>query len=212
MSRSGRSVCRMEGWEGFDRLGYRQGEDEEPEFLLQAVITGHPRNSTAVGVVKYNKRTDSHRQNLPLKFRIIEQTVFFKATPEDVYDVLLDPKKHSKFTGSPATTNARKGATFTAWEGYITGKNLELVKGKKIIQEWKTTEWPAGYPVSRLEFTLTQKSGGTELKMMHSKVPEEQVAKYSSGWKTAYWDPLGEYFAEREAPTPAAKKRASRKK
>jgi uncharacterized protein YndB with AHSA1/START domain len=148
---------------------------------------------------------------LPLKFGIIEQIVFFKATPEDVYDALLDPKKHSKFTGSPATTSARKGATFTAWDDYITGKNLELVKGKKIVQEWKTTEWPDGYPVSRLEFTLTpKKNGGTELKMTHSKVPEEQVAKYSSGWKSEYWDPLGEYFAERKVP--AAKKRASSKK
>ncbi len=112
-----------------------------------------------------------------LRFGTIEQTVFFEASPEEVYDALLDPKKHSEFTGSPATTSARKGATFTAWEGYITGKNLELVKGKKIVQEWKTTEWPDGYPVSRLELTLGGKKGGTELKMVHSKVPAEQVAR-----------------------------------
>jgi activator of HSP90 ATPase len=148
---------------------------------------------------------------LSLKFGIIEQIVFFEAAPEDVYDALLDPKKHSAFTGSPATTSARKGATFTAWDGYITGKNLELVKGKKIVQEWKTTEWPDGYPVSRLEFTLTAKKGGTELEMMHSKVPAEQVADYSSGWKSAYWDLLKEYLAEREASAPA-KKKATRKK
>ena len=59
---------------------------------------------------------------MPLKFGTIEQTVFFDALPEEVYDALLDPKKHSEFTGSPATTTARKGATFTAWEGYITGR------------------------------------------------------------------------------------------
>jgi activator of HSP90 ATPase len=75
-----------------------------------------------------------------LKFGTIEQTVFFEAAPDVIYDALLDPRKHSEFTGSPATTSAKKGATFTAWEGYITGKNLELVKGKKIVQEWKTTE------------------------------------------------------------------------
>jgi uncharacterized protein YndB with AHSA1/START domain len=139
-----------------------------------------------------------------LKFGTIEQTVFFKSAPEDVYEALLDPRKHSEFTGSPATTSAKVGAKFTAWDGYIVGKNLELVNGKKIVQEWKTTEWPEGYPVSRLEFILTAKKGGTELKMVHSRVPAEQVAEYSSGWKSAYWDPLKEY-AERKNPTTVKK-------
>jgi len=152
----------------------------------------------------------SRERRLGLRFGTIEQTVFFEAPPEEVYDALLDPKKHSEFTGSPATTSARKGATFTAWEGYITGKNLELVKGKKIVQEWKTTEWPDGYPVSRLELTLGGKKGGTELKMVHSKVPAEQVASYTGGWKSSYWDPLKEYLAKRQG-NPAAKK-ASRKR
>jgi uncharacterized protein YndB with AHSA1/START domain len=149
---------------------------------------------------------------LPLKFGTIEQTVFFEAAPEEIYDALLDPRKHSEFTGSPATTSAKKGATFTAWEGYITGKNLELVKGKRIVQGWKTTEWPDGYPVSRLELTLTPKKGGTELKMVHSKVPAEQVADYTGGWKSAYWDPLKGYLAGRNKNPAVAKKRVSMKK
>lgn len=141
-----------------------------------------------------------------LKFGIIEQKVFFKATPQEIYDALLDPKKHADFTGSPATTSAKKGATFTAWDGYISGKNLELVKGKKIVQEWKTTEWPDGYPASRLEFNLAAKDGGTELEMFHSKVPAEQVADYSSGWKSSYWDPLKEYLAQSASASPAKRK------
>ena len=131
---------------------------------------------------------------MALKFGTIEQTVFLKASPAEVYDALLDPKKHAKFTGSPATTNAKVGAEFNAWDGYISGKNLELVKDKKIVQEWETTQWPKGYPRSRLELTLTPKKGGTELKMVHSKVPAEQVEDYTSGWHTSYWEPLAEYL------------------
>lgn len=67
------------------------------------------------------------------EFGTIEQTVFFKAPPELVYEALLDAKKHSEFTGSPATANARVGSTFTAWDGYITGRNVELVRTKKIV-------------------------------------------------------------------------------
>jgi Activator of Hsp90 ATPase homolog 1-like protein len=74
------------------------------------------------------------------------------------------------------------------------GKNLELVKGERIIQEWKkTSEWPDGYPVSRLELILTAKNGGTQLEMLHSNVPAEQVSEYSGGWKSAYWEPLKEF-------------------
>ncbi len=135
---------------------------------------------------------------MPLKFGKIEQTVFVDASPEEVYEAFLDPKKHGAFTGSPAKTNARVGSEFTAWDGYISGKNVELVKGKKIVQEWETTEWPEGYPRSRLEFTLTPKRGGTELKMVHSKVPAEQVEEYTSGWYSSYWEPLKEYFAEKK--------------
>jgi activator of HSP90 ATPase len=135
---------------------------------------------------------------LALKFGRIAQTVIIDASPDEVYDALLNAKKHAAFTGSPAATNARVGAEFTAWDGYIMGKNLELVKGKKIVQEWETSEWPKGYPRSRLEFTVTAKKGGTELKMLHTQVPAEQVAEYRTGWHTAYWEPLKEYFAERK--------------
>ena len=116
-----------------------------------------------------------------LKFGKIEQTVFFKAPPGAVYDALLDAGKHSEFTGSRATTSDKAGEEFEAWDGYISGKNIELVRNKKIVQEWKTTEWPRGYPPSLLELTLAAKKGGTELKMVQTKVPASEVAKYSEG-------------------------------
>lgn len=148
---------------------------------------------------------------MPLRFGTIEQTVFFAASPAEVYDALLDPKKHTEFTGSPATTSARKGASFTAWEGYITGKNLELMKGKKVVQRVEDAEWPDGYPISRLEFTLAANKGRTELKMVHSNVPAEQVANYTGGWKSAYYDPLKEYLAKRKGTKlPRRQKRARR--
>lgn len=131
---------------------------------------------------------------MPLKFGTIEQTVFFDAPPAVVYDALLDPEKHSTFTGSLASTNNRVGAEFTAWDGYISGKNLELIENKKIVQEWETTEWPKGYPRSRLEITLLPKKGGTELRLLQTSVPAEQVEEYTGGWHSAYWEPLAEYL------------------
>lgn len=139
----------------------------------------------------------NRNRKLALKTGSIRQTIFVKASPEEVYDALVDSRKHSEFTGSPATSEMKVGGKFTAWDEYITGKHLELVRAKKIVQEWKTTEWPRGYPPSRLQFTISRKRGGTELKMVHSKVPAEQVAQYKEGWVDAYWKPLREYFAKK---------------
>lgn len=120
------------------------------------------------------------------------------ASPDDVYDALMDSKKHAEVTGSPAKMSSVVGGKFTAWDGYISGKNLELIKGKKIVQEWTTTEWPNGCPPSKLEITLSAKDGGTELKMVHSKVPEEQADEYEQGWTECYWDPLKAYFEKKD--------------
>ena len=144
---------------------------------------------------------------MDLKFGIIQQTVFFEASPEDVYEALLDPRKHSAFTGRPATTSDRAGYAFMATDGYITDRNLELVRGKKIVQEWRTTEFPKEYPMSRLELTLTAKRGGTEMRMIQTKIPADQVASYTDGGKSYYWEPLKEYLAAE-----ARKKRAKASK
>ncbi len=125
---------------------------------------------------------------------IRQEVLIPSVTPEEVYDALIDSKRHSAFTNSKATCNPSPGGRFTAWDNYISGKNLELVKGKKIVQEWKTSEWPQDYPSSILEFTFKQEKSGTLLRMIHTKVPKSQVEKYREGWKKSYWKPLKEYF------------------
>jgi len=116
-----------------------------------------------------------------MKFGGIRQTVIIDATPAQVYQAYVDPKKHAAFTGQSATGTARVGGRFTAGDGYINGRYLELEKGKKILHEWRTTEWPEGYPPSLLELRLEAKGRRTELTMVHTKVPEEQVEYYAEG-------------------------------
>ena len=131
------------------------------------------------------------------KTKTIEQTEFISAEPEEVYDAFVNAKKHTAFTGSKATSQPRVGGRFTAWDGYSFGKYLKLEKGKRIVQEWKTTEWPEGYPPSIVEFSFRKKEGGTELTMVHSKVPAEQAEDYRQGWIDFYWNPLKEYFRKK---------------
>jgi activator of HSP90 ATPase len=129
-----------------------------------------------------------------MKAVTIKQMVIVSATPDEVYEAFMDAKKHSAFTGSKATCNPKVGGKFTAWDGYISGKNLELKKGERIIQEWLTTEWPQGYPPSRLELAFKKTEKGTEISMVQTGVPEEQAHDLEQGWTEFYWNPLKKYF------------------
>jgi activator of HSP90 ATPase len=125
----------------------------------------------------------------------INQTIFFPGVkPVQIYDAYLDPRKHSEFTGAEASCDPMVGGAFSAWDGYITGRILELSKARRILQEWKTTEWPEGYPPSILELTFRAMDEGTEVMMVHSNVPSQQVDSYQQGWIDYYWNPLKEYF------------------
>jgi activator of HSP90 ATPase len=135
------------------------------------------------------------------KTETIKQNVSVPATPEEVYEAFIDPKKHSKFTGSKATCDPKVGGEFTAWDGYIFGKNLKLEQGKKIVQEWLTTDWPPQHPPSTLELTFRKAKNGTELSMIHSGVPAEQAADIAQGWIDFYWEPLKKHFKKQPSNT-----------
>lgn len=129
-----------------------------------------------------------------MKFEVIKQVAIIDATPVEVYEAYVDPKKHAAFTGDLATGMAKVGGRFAAGDGYISGKYLKLEKGKRVLHEWTTTEWPKGYPPSLVELILKPKGKKTELTMIHSKVPAEQAADYDQGWRDYYWEPMKKYF------------------
>ncbi len=129
-----------------------------------------------------------------MKFEVIKQVAIIDASPVEVYEAYVDPKKHAAFTGDSATGTAKVGGEFAAGNGYISGKYLKLEKGKRILHEWTTSEWPEGYPPSLVELILKPKGKRTELTMIHSNVPAEQAADYDQGWKDFYWEPMRKYF------------------
>jgi activator of HSP90 ATPase len=133
------------------------------------------------------------------KVRTIKQKVVIPVSPKEVYDAYVDPKKHSKFTGSKATGKAVVGGKFTAWDGYIFGKFLELDDGKRVVQEWTSTDFPEGYGPSKLELCFNKVPEGTELVMVQSDVPEEIADDAADGWTEWYWNPLKEYFSKAKA-------------
>lgn len=128
--------------------------------------------------------------------RKIIQTVTFKATPHEVFELLMDSKKHSGFTGDKAIISREAGGKFSAYDGYITGENLEIVKDKKIVQRWRASDWPEGTE-SKVTFSFEETSGGTKMKFTHEGVPDEFYDDIKQGWIDFYWTPMKEYLADR---------------
>ena len=125
--------------------------------------------------------------------RIIKQTVFFKAQPEEVYEALTDSKKHTKFSGSKAVVSKRIGGKFSAYDKYIEGTNLELVPAKMIKQKWRGSDWPEDhYSIATFEFKKVKE--GTELTFTQEDVPDDQVKSISQGWIDYYWEPMKKTF------------------
>jgi uncharacterized protein YndB with AHSA1/START domain len=139
-------------------------------------------------------------------------SVVLPASPEEIYRAWLDGKQHTAFTGGAANNDGRVGGSHSAWDGYITGTNLALVPSQRIVQSWRTTEFPDDAPDSRLELIFSEVQGGTELVLEHTEIPEDQAGDYEQGWVDHYFEPMKRHFENlKRAPNPRAGTRSSAK-
>ena len=118
------------------------------------------------------------------------------AIPLEVYDAWMSSEGHSAMTGSPARVSASVGGEFEAWDGYIHGRNLELIPGKRIVQAWRTTEFSADEPDSRIDIVLEAQGEQTRLTLHHTGLPPHG-GQYEQGWVEAYFEPMQAYFEAR---------------
>ena len=127
----------------------------------------------------------------------IHQEVTIRATPARIYRAFMSSKEHAAFTANGAAKISRKaGGAFSCHGGYVTGRNIELVPGRRIVQAWHFKGFPDGlYTIAKFE--LKNVRGGTRLVLDHTGIPAEHVGHLTSGWKARYWKPLKAYL-ERE--------------
>jgi activator of HSP90 ATPase len=123
-----------------------------------------------------------------------ELTIVLPAKSKDIFKAWLSSEGHTAMTGSPAKVDGKVGGAFSAWDGYIFGKTLELESPRRIVQAWRTSEFPEDAPDSRVEILLEEVKSGTKLTLLHSEMPEDQVESYKQGWEDFYFKPMREYF------------------
>lgn len=124
----------------------------------------------------------------------LKASITLPVSAEKLYKAWLSSKEHSLFTGAEAKASSKLNAKHSAWDGYIWGKNLELKAGKKIVQTWRTSEFPEDAPDSILEITFEEKAGKTKLSLYHHGLQKGDAKKYKKGWDDFYFAPMKEYF------------------
>jgi activator of HSP90 ATPase len=115
------------------------------------------------------------------------------ATADDVYTALTNPVTIQLWTGEPAEMTSEPGDEFSLWDGSITGRNLEFVPGKKLVQEWYFGDQPEESIVTIL---LHPKGEGTSVELTHTNIPDEDYDDITDGWNRYYFGALREFYSE----------------
>ena len=133
----------------------------------------------------------------------IHQETDLKASPKQLYEVLISSKAFSdctkksfpSFSSASAKIDPVAGGSFSLFDGHIVGRILELVPNERIVEAWRVVDWPAGiYSIARFEFRAN--GAGTTIVFDHTGFPPGLKAHLASGWTEHYWAALSSYLQQ----------------
>src|SRR5271155_922990 len=138
----------------------------------------------------------------------IHQEPVFKASRKRVYEALTDFKQFQQVTllsaavqsgmakgNIPALIVAEPGGAFKLFNGFILGRNLELVPNERLVQAWRVAYWPAG-DWSIAKFVLIEQGSETKLVFDHTGFPKGDADHLIEGWNGNYWQPLAKFLSQ----------------
>ena len=124
-----------------------------------------------------------------MKTITIKQGGVFPGPPHEVYELWMDSEKHAVFTKGETKMSRKVGGEFVTFDGWATGKNIELIPDKKIVQTWRGEDWPEGH-YSTLTLKLVAAKSGTKFMFTQENVPSTVSKDVAKGWKQYYWEPM----------------------
>jgi uncharacterized protein YndB with AHSA1/START domain len=137
----------------------------------------------------------------------IHQEVTFNAPPARVYEALTDAKQFNKVVqlsaavksmavgSKPVEMSREPGSAFSAFGGYLSGRQIELVSNQRIVQAWRAGGWSPGI-YSIVRFELSAQGSGTKLVFDHTGFPQGDAVHLLAGWNGNYWEPLAKFLAQ----------------
>lgn len=128
----------------------------------------------------------------------IRQQTMIPADPAQVYAVLSDPAALSALSGMDGDAGRSEGDGFSAFDGHVVGRQVEMVFGERLVQAWRFPVWPEG-TYSIVRFTLTAEHDGTRLVLDQHGEPDDWHDHVDANWSTFYLMPLARCFADERA-------------
>jgi activator of HSP90 ATPase len=133
---------------------------------------------------------------------IAQKIVFKNTTPKVLYNLYMDAKQHAMIAGAPVKITAKEGTKFSAHGNYITGKNLQLIKDKRIVQTWRGMDWEKNEEDSILIISLQPTGKDVTLYMTHANVPDKHAGHLKKGWYSNYWNLWKQHLAGKPLTRP----------
>ena len=118
---------------------------------------------------------------------VYERTLAIDASPETVWEFLVDPEKLMRWKGINADLETQPGGIFRCEviPGHIArGEYVEIDKPNKLVFTWGwdgSEDVPPGS--STIEIELASAGDGTSLRFVHKDLPNaEAIASHAHGW------------------------------
>lgn len=177
-------------------------------YRMGALLSGFGIAGTTLGSPRKSRLTAlPASEEISHSAEAIHMEVNFNATPARVYDALTDAKQFNKvvqlseemksmgLSAKPVEMSREAGGAFAAFGGYVTGRQIELVPGQRIVQVWRAGGWDPGlYSIAKFE--LAAQGSGTRLVFDHTGFPQGKADHLLAGWRRNYWEPLAKFLAQ----------------
>ena len=124
--------------------------------------------------------------------KAIEQKILFPGAPAaELFDIFVNPKKHSAIHGGAGTKiSNQEGDSFSLLNGNLNGKNLLIVPDRMIVQAWRGNVWEKDDLDSVLALVFSDTRTGGQIEMVHAFTPNQ----FTELWNEIYWQPMKEFI------------------
>jgi activator of HSP90 ATPase len=124
-----------------------------------------------------------------MRMKVIKQSVVLPAPAKKLYAMYLNARQHAAITGSAVQIGARPGSKFRAFGGALSGRILQTVPGKLIVQAWRSTAFHKGDGDSTLILRFVPQGRSGRIELTHVNVPAHDYRGVNTGWPAYYWGP-----------------------
>lgn len=113
------------------------------------------------------------------------------AAPDRIYELLTNGAKFGDVTGKPGKGGGAPGAFFSIFDGWIEGRQIDLVPNERVVQAWRFMDWDPGV-YSIVRFTLSPEGTGTKMVVDQEAVPAAVHEHVRTNWGF-YFEPLSKF-------------------